>query len=111
MNSNNMTQMYSSLTLGSRILLPQEIRHGEHCRMPLGVRPPEAYFEPQGPLSFSADIWSLTVTMWEILGMKALFSNEYITQDEMVSEHIDVLGPMPQHWFESWKECGEFFPS
>ena len=86
-----------------------EIRYGEHCRTPLDGRPPEAYFEPQRPLSFSADIWSLAVTMWEILGMKALFSNEYITQDEMVSEHIDVLGPMPQSWFESWKERGEFF--
>lgn len=41
--------------------------------------------------------------------MKALFSNEYITQNEIISEHIDVLGPMPQSWFEGWKECGKFF--
>ncbi|OAX82274.1 hypothetical protein ACJ72_03381 [Emergomyces africanus] len=35
------------------------------------MQPPEARFEPQAPLSFSADIWSLSTTIWEILGIKA----------------------------------------
>lgn len=41
--------------------------------------------------------------------MKAIFSNEYITEDEMVSQHIDVLGPMPTSWWDRWEERGEFF--
>lgn len=41
--------------------------------------------------------------------MKAIFSNEYITEDEMVSQHIDVLGPMPTSWWERWEGRGEFF--
>lgn len=86
-----------------------KIRCGENCHTPLAMRPPEARFEPQAPLSYSADIWSLAIAIWEILGMKALFTNEYITEDEMVSEHIDVLGPMPTSWMERWEECGEFF--
>ena len=66
-----------------------ELRRGEDCHTPLAMRPPEARFEPQAPLSYPADIWSLAIAIWEILGMKALFSNEYVTEDEMVSQHID----------------------
>ena len=86
-----------------------EIRQGEDCHAPLAAQPPEARFEPQTPLSYSADIWSLAVATWEILGMKALFSNEYITADEMVSQHIDVLGSTTTSWWERWEERGEFF--
>lgn len=86
-----------------------EVRQGEDCHTPLASQPPEARFEPQAPLLYSADIWSLAVAIWEILGMKALFSNEYVTEDEMVSQHIDVLGPMPTSWYEHWEERREFF--
>ncbi|CAG8909924.1 unnamed protein product [Penicillium egyptiacum] len=41
--------------------------------------------------------------------MKAIFSNEYVTDDEMVSQHIDVLGPMPTSWLGRWEGRGEFF--
>ncbi|PKY01613.1 kinase-like protein [Aspergillus campestris IBT 28561] len=71
--------------------------------------PPETRFGPHAPLSYSADIWCLGVAIWEILGMKALFSNEYVTEDEMVSQHIDVLGPMPACWWERWEGRGKFF--
>lgn len=81
----------------------------ENCHTPLATRPPEARFEPQAPLSYSADIWSLAVAIWDILGMKPVFSNDYITEDEMVCEHIDVLGSLPKHWWERWEERGEFF--
>ncbi|EGC47658.1 protein kinase [Histoplasma capsulatum var. duboisii H88] len=86
-----------------------DVRLGENCHTPLAMRPPEARFEPQSPLSFSADIWSLATTIWEILGMKAIFSSEFITADEIVSQQIDVLGPMPLDWWERWDERGQFF--
>ena len=41
--------------------------------------------------------------------MKAIFSNKYVTENEMVSQHIDMLGPMPRSWWDHWEECGEFF--
>ena len=75
-----------------------EICQGEDCHTPLTVQPPEARFELQAPLSYSADIWSLAVAIWEVLGMKAIFSNEYVTENEMVSQHIDMLGLMPRSW-------------
>lgn len=48
----------------------------------LATRPPEPRFESQAPLSYSADIWSLAVTVWGILGIKALVSNDYVTEYE-----------------------------
>ncbi|THC97146.1 hypothetical protein EYZ11_003361 [Aspergillus tanneri] len=86
-----------------------EVRRGEDCHTPLAKRPPEARFEPQAPLSYSADIWSLATTIWEILGMKAIFSSEFATADEVVSQHIDALGPMPLNWWERWAERSQFF--
>jgi serine/threonine protein kinase len=86
-----------------------ETRRGEDCHTPLAARPPEVRFEPQAPLSYPADIWSLAVAIWAILGMKALFSNEYVTEDEIVSQHIDVLGPMPTSWWKRWEKRGGFF--
>lgn len=88
---------------------PEEFRRGEECHTPLAMRPPEARFEPQAPLSYSADIWSLATTIWDILGMKAIFSSEFATADEVVSQQIDVLGPMPSSWWSCWDERSQFF--
>lgn len=87
----------------------QDARRGEDCHTPLAMRPPEAQFEPQSRLSCAADIWSLAVAIWEMIGMKALFSNDFMTADEMVAQHIDVPGPMPLSWWNSWEERSQFF--
>lgn len=86
-----------------------EFRRGEDCHTPLAMRPPEARFEPQAPLSYSSDIWSLATTIWEILGMKAIFSSEFASADEVVCQQIDVLGPMPLSWWEHWEKRSQFF--
>jgi hypothetical protein len=54
-------------------------------------------------------MYTTAAAIWEILGIKALFRNKYVTNDEMGSQHIDVLGPMPTSCWERWKEPGEFF--
>jgi hypothetical protein len=41
--------------------------------------------------------------------MKAIFSGEYSSAEELASQHIDVLGPVPKDWWEQWDERGEFF--
>lgn len=86
-----------------------ENRRGEDCHTPFYARPPEARFEPQAPLTYSADIWSLAVAIWEILGMKAIFSMDTPAEDEIISQWIDVLGPMPQEWYYRWEKRSEFF--
>jgi hypothetical protein len=49
-------------------------------------------FDPTPGIGTSEDILG---SKREILGIKALFRNKYVTDDEMGSQHIDVLGPMP----------------
>ncbi|KAB8248397.1 kinase-like domain-containing protein [Aspergillus flavus] len=43
-----------------------EPRLGKDCHTPLAARPPDAWFEIQTSLSYSADIWSLATAIWEI---------------------------------------------
>ncbi|EEH03680.1 protein kinase [Histoplasma capsulatum G186AR] len=45
-------------------------RQAQDSHTPLGIRPPEAIFEPDSPLSFAADIWSLGLLIWRVLGLK-----------------------------------------
>ncbi|GKZ27064.1 hypothetical protein AbraIFM66951_004546 [Aspergillus brasiliensis] len=73
------------------------------------MRPPEARFEPDAPLSYSADIWSLAFAIWEIIGMQPIFSTAFATADELVSQQIDVLGPLPSSWWMHWQERNHFF--
>lgn len=41
--------------------------------------------------------------------MKAIFSNDIIPEDEIVSQHIDVLRPMPSDWWQRWDGRTMFF--
>lgn len=84
-------------------------RLGEDCHTPIAARPPEALFESKSPLGQSADVWSLATAIWEILGMKALFSSEFATDDRVTSQQIDVLGPFPTLWWERWDARAQFF--
>lgn len=86
-----------------------EVRLGQDCHTPPAFRAPEAKFEPQAPLTYPSDIWSLATTIWEIIGMKAIFSTDFVHGDEIVSQHIDVLGPMPSEWWQRWEGRPRFF--
>lgn len=86
-----------------------EPRLGKDCHTPLAARPPDAWFEIQTSLSYSADIWSLATAIWEIIGMKAIFSSEYTSVDEVICQQIDVLGSLPLEWFESWGKRDLYF--
>ncbi|KND93679.1 Serine/threonine-protein kinase spk-1 [Tolypocladium ophioglossoides CBS 100239] len=82
-----------------------EQRLGKDCNTPVAKKAPEALFEPGTPLSYPSDIWSLGTAIWEILGMKFIFS-ESETQDEIVAQQIDVLGPQhfPPIWRTHWEQ-------
>lgn len=82
-----------------------EQRLGKECNTPLAKKAPDALFEPDIPMSFSSDIWSLGTAIWEILGMKFIFS-ESETLDEIVAQQIDVLGSsshVPDSWRKQWE--------
>ncbi|RJE18622.1 Protein kinase domain-containing protein [Aspergillus sclerotialis] len=62
-----------------------ETRLGKDCHIPPAFRAPEAKFESQSPLSYPSDIWSLATAIWEVIGMKAIFSTEFVPEDEIVA--------------------------
>ncbi|KAI3111706.1 hypothetical protein CBS147333_3999 [Penicillium roqueforti] len=72
-------------------------------RTPRGIRPPEARFEPNKPLSFSSDIWTLACTIWSIIAQRPLFEEFLATEDDMTCEHVDTLGVLPPEWWRRWE--------
>lgn len=71
---------------------------------PLAMRPPEAHFTPDMPVSFASDIWSLAPAIWELMGKEAIFSKEESSKDEVVAQQLDVLGwdGFPEGWRQQW---------
>ncbi|KAH6914794.1 kinase domain protein [Coprinopsis sp. MPI-PUGE-AT-0042] len=86
-----------------------EVRLGKDCNTPLPFRPPEFTFEPEAPLSYSADIRSLTTAIWKIIGMQGLFADLLAPEEEMATQHCDTLGLMPKVWWDSWEERHKFY--
>lgn len=68
-------------------------------RMPLVICPPEVRFEPNNPLSFSSNIWTLACTIWSIIAHRPLFEGFLATEDDMTCEHVDTLGVLPLEWW------------
>jgi serine/threonine protein kinase len=86
-----------------------ETHLGQDCHTPIPFRAPEAKFEFQSPLLYPSDIWSLATAIWEIVGMKAIFSTDFVDEDQISARHIDVLGPMPSEWWRRWHTRSRFF--
>jgi len=81
-----------------------ERRLGRECNTPKAKRALEAAFEPDQSFSYPSDVWSLGVALWDIIGMKAIFS-ESEPENEIIAEQIDVLGlqSFPARWLTLWE--------
>ena len=78
-------------------------------RTPWTIRPPETFFEKDTPLSYSADIWSLACTIFDILGDGSLFNAFWPTEERMIAEHVEALGLLPGPWWWRWRERSEHY--
>lgn len=79
------------------------ITERRYSSAPHHVRPPEAYFVRDDPLSFPADIWALGCTIFSILGYRPLFDTWFPSDDRMIAEHIEALGNLPDDWWNIWE--------
>ncbi|KAE8374182.1 kinase-like protein [Aspergillus bertholletiae] len=61
-----------------------------------------ARFEPNQPLSFSSDIWTLACTIWTIIAQQPLFEEFLASEDDITCEHVDTLGVLPPEWWRRW---------
>ncbi|KAM3511258.1 hypothetical protein MY11210_005127 [Beauveria gryllotalpidicola] len=94
---------------GESFIPASEVRLGKDCHTVFDSRPPEAYFEPNAPMSFPADVWSLAIAIWDIIGMQPLFSSAFYSEDAVRCQIVDQLGPMPPEWFQKWPGRDIFF--
>ncbi|KAG5969417.1 hypothetical protein E4U56_008319 [Claviceps arundinis] len=76
---------------------------------PIMLRPPEAYHDPEMPLTFASDIWSLGCVIFELLAIGSLIQLMMPDPDEVIAEQIDLLGPMPPAWWEKWEARSDWF--
>ncbi|KAG8406667.1 hypothetical protein J3458_021006 [Metarhizium acridum] len=47
--------------------------------------------------------------MWNLVAMKPLFSDEFVTPDAVLAQQVDVLGPLPPRWWQRWEQRHQFF--
>jgi serine/threonine-protein kinase SRPK3 len=72
-------------------------------------RPPEATFDPESGLSFSADIWTLGCSIWAILGQQGVFAEHFASDDRVIAEQVEAVGPMPSEWWPKWEDRLRYF--
>ncbi|KAK5998794.1 Serine/threonine-protein kinase SRPK-like protein [Cladobotryum mycophilum] len=87
----------------------KEHRTGDDCHAPLSSMPPEAFFAPETPISFSTDLWTLACAIWSLLTPNPLFNASFATVDEVVMQQVDIIGPLPSEWWDTWEERSEYF--
>lgn len=69
--------------------------------------PPEDFFGE--PITLAADVWTLGVNLYEVLGERPLFETFAWDRDDITSEMVSTLGRLPPRWWDSWANRGEFF--
>lgn len=71
--------------------------------------PPEDFFGE--PITQAADIWTLGVSLYEVLGERALFETFGWDRDDIMADMVSTLGPPPTRWWDKWENRKEFFES
>ncbi|KAG6008644.1 hypothetical protein E4U43_000115 [Claviceps pusilla] len=82
----------------------KETRLGKDCRILLEMRAPESLFEPNIPLSYPSDIWTLALTIWKMLSRRFLFY-QGSSEHKLIEQHLDLLGS--NHFPSTWRELRE----
>jgi serine/threonine protein kinase len=75
----------------------------------LGLRPPEARFEPTTSLSFASDVWGLACAIWHIAGREPFFDYYRFCEDDVTNNQVDRLGSLPPEWWEKWETRSKHF--
>ncbi|KAG5964010.1 hypothetical protein E4U56_002513 [Claviceps arundinis] len=70
---------------------------------PRELCPPEALFEPETPLTFASDIWSLGCVVFELFSNLSLFDRRLTKQEYITAQQVQILGPMPPAWWNKWE--------
>ncbi|KAG6179312.1 hypothetical protein E4U10_007917 [Claviceps purpurea] len=69
-----------------------------------GLCPPEALFEPERPLNFASDIWSLAGLILPLLGIYSHIGEPFAAPGEITAQQVELSGPMPPAWWRKWEQ-------
>ncbi|KAM5485433.1 hypothetical protein MaudMau93_005428 [Microsporum audouinii] len=69
--------------------------------------PPESFFtkvdSELDSISFASDIWTLACSIWEIMGDSPPFLPWGKARDEILLQHVKIVGKLPEAWWASWE--------
>lgn len=71
--------------------------------IPPTFRAPEANFQSQRPLTYPSGIRCLVTAVWEIIGIKVIFSTGFARENKIVSGHIDILSATSLRPWQCWE--------
>ena len=74
---------------------------------PFLVRPLDSMFG--FPITNAADIWTLGMTIFDILGRNPLFQDYWPDADTVLCKAIDTFGPLPPKIWQSWPSRSQYF--
>ena len=74
---------------------------------PAPYPPPEAFFKDH--ITLAADIWTLGVSFYEVLGECCLFEAVGWDEGDIIAEIANSLGMLPKRWWKDWAARDEFF--
>lgn len=76
---------------------------------PLPMLPPEFIFGEEHPISPAVDVWSLGLSLFDLLGCRRLFEAFIADEDDVIAEMISARGPLPKRWWDKWQNRSIFF--
>lgn len=74
---------------------------------PTLVRPLETIFGY--PITSAADIWTVGMAIFNILGRDKIFQDLWPDEDSVVLEAISTFGPLPPKMWQAWPNRSKFF--
>lgn len=82
-----------------------------HLNTPRPYRAPEGLFAESidAPIGPAADIWSLGCVIYTLFAQRDIFESLRPDNDDVLAEHVSMLGKPPSPWWNSWEAKTDFF--
>lgn len=83
------------------------LEHSSQLHTPPLFLPPEDFFDEL--ITLAADIWTLALSLYEVLGERTLFESFSNDRDDILADAISTLGQLPPKWWNAWEGREDFF--